>query len=59
MADVKAIAQKPLKSLDTLGEQLKFYVTAVAWMPRAIKRYKKEILRLLAEVTLGSGALAM
>jgi phospholipid/cholesterol/gamma-HCH transport system permease protein len=59
MADVKAIAQKPLKSLDTLGEQLKFYVTAVAWMPRAVKRYKKEIMRLLAEVTLGSGALAV
>lgn len=59
MADVKAIAQKPLKSLDTLGEQLKFYVTAVGWMPRAVKRYKKEILRLLAEVTLGSGALAV
>ena len=59
MADVKAIAQKPLKSIDTLGEQLKFYVTAVAWMPRAVKRYKKEILRLLAEVTLGSGALAV
>ncbi len=59
MADVKALAQKPLKSLDTLGEQLKFYVTAVGWMPRAVRRYKKEILRLLAEVTLGSGALAV
>ncbi len=59
MADVKTIAQKPLKSLDTLGEQLKFYVTAVAWMPRAVRRYKKEILRLLAEVTLGSGSLAV
>ncbi len=59
MADVKAIAQKPLKSIDTLGEQLKFYVTAVAWMPRAVRRYKKEIMRLLAEVTLGSGSLAV
>ena len=59
MADVKAIAQKPLKSLDTLGGQLKFYITAIAWMPRAVKRYKKEILRLLAEVTLGSGSLAV
>ena len=59
MADVKTIAQKPLKSLDTLGEQLKFYVTALAWVPRAVRRYKKEILRLLAEVTLGSGSLAV
>jgi phospholipid/cholesterol/gamma-HCH transport system permease protein len=59
MADVKALAQKPFKSLDTLGGQLKFYITAIAWMPRAVKRYKKEILRLLAEVTLGSGSLAV
>ncbi len=59
MADVKEFAQKPLKSLDSLGEQLKFYVTAIAWMPRAVKRYKKEIMRLLAEVTLGSGSLAV
>jgi phospholipid/cholesterol/gamma-HCH transport system permease protein len=59
MADVKAIAAKPLQQLDTLGGQLKFYVTAVAWAPRAVRRYKKEIMRLLAEVTLGSGSLAV
>ncbi len=50
MADVKAFAQRPLKSLDTLGSQLKFYVTAIAWTPKSVIRYKKEILRLLAEV---------
>ena len=35
--------------------------TSARWpgRPRAISRYKKEILRLLAEVTLGSGALAV
>ena len=59
MPDVKALAQKPMKSLDTLGDQLKFYVTAIAWTPKVIVRYKKEVLRLLAEVTLGSGALAV
>ncbi len=59
MADVKALAQKPLKSLDTLGSQLKFYVTALAWTPKALVRYKKEIVRLLGEVTFGSGALAV
>ena len=36
-----------------------FYVRALAWTPRTLRRYKKEILRLLAEVTLGSGALAV
>ena len=59
MADLKAIASRPVKSLDTLGGQLKFYVTALGWAPRAAKRYKKEIMRLLAEVTLGSGSLAV
>ena len=59
MADVKAMAQKPIKSLDTLGSQLKFYVTALAWTPKVVVRYKKEVVRLLAEVTLGSGALAV
>ena len=59
MADMKDLAQKPLRSLDELGAQLKFYIAAIAWTPRAITRYKKEILRLLAEVTLGSGALAV
>jgi phospholipid/cholesterol/gamma-HCH transport system permease protein len=59
MPDVKSIANKPLKSLDTLGSQLKFYVTAIAWAPKVIVRYKKEVMRLLAEVTLGSGSLAV
>jgi phospholipid/cholesterol/gamma-HCH transport system permease protein len=59
MADVKALAAKPLAQLDHLGEQLKFYVTALLWSPKSITRYKKEILRILAEVTLGTGALAV
>jgi len=56
---LKAAYQRPLSSLDTLGSQLAFYVKAIAWSPRTVRRYKKEILRLLAEVTLGSGALAV
>ena len=55
----KAVYEKPLASLDKLGEELSFYVRALAWTPRTIRRYKKEILRLLAEVTLGSGSLAV
>src|SRR4051794_21409755 len=56
---MRAIAAKPIGWLDDLGGQLKFYVTALVWTPKAIGRYKKEILRILAEVTLGSGALAV
>ena len=59
MANMKAIYERPLKSLDTMGEQLAFYLRALIATPRSITRYPKEILRLLAEVTLGSGALAV
>jgi phospholipid/cholesterol/gamma-HCH transport system permease protein len=59
MADIRSLARRPVESLDTLGSQLKFYVLALAWTPKAVTRYRKEILRLLAEVTLGSGALAV
>ena len=62
-ASVKSSARKavdtPLKTLDTLGEQLAFYVRALAWTPRTIRRYKKEVLRLLSEVVFGTGALAV
>src|SRR5918996_542920 len=59
MADVKSVYQRPARQLDHLGEELAFYVKAIAWTPRTIRRYRKEIVRLLAEVTLGSGALAV
>jgi phospholipid/cholesterol/gamma-HCH transport system permease protein len=59
MADVRALYTKPLRSLDNLGGELAFYARAIGWTPRALTRYKKEVLRLLAEVTLGSGALAV
>ena len=61
MVDMERLGvyQKPLRSLDDLGEELAFYIKALAWTPRTVRRYKKEILRLLAEVTLGSGALAV
>ncbi len=52
-------AGAPLRLLDSLGEQMSFYLRALAWTPRALKRYTKEVLRLLAEVSFGSGALAL
>jgi phospholipid/cholesterol/gamma-HCH transport system permease protein len=45
--------------LDVLGDQIFFFVKALLWIPRAIRRYGKEIVRLLAEVSFGSGALAV
>lgn len=47
------------RSWDHLGEQALFYLEALAAIPRAAVRYKKETLRLVAEISMGSGALAV
>ncbi|REF37306.1 MlaE family ABC transporter permease [Thermasporomyces composti] len=49
----------PIRVLDTLGAQLAFYLRALAWTPRTLRRYRREVLRLLAEVSFGTGALAV
>jgi phospholipid/cholesterol/gamma-HCH transport system permease protein len=59
MANLKSVYQKPMESLDDLGGQLRFYGRALAATPRSVTRYPKEIMRILAEVTLGSGSLAV
>ena len=53
-----ALVEGRKRSLETYGDQLLFYVKALAWTPRAITRYRREILNTLAEVTFGAGALA-
>ena len=53
------VVNRPLQTLDNLGDQMSFYLKTLAWTPRALRRYTKEILRLLAEVSFGSGALAV
>ena len=45
--------------LDRLGDQLIFYLRALVWTPRTIRRYLREVMRLLAEVSFGSGALGV
>lgn len=55
----KKAASVPLGALDNLGAQLSFYARSIGWTYRVLIRYKKEVVRLLAEVSLGSGALAL
>jgi phospholipid/cholesterol/gamma-HCH transport system permease protein len=38
---------------------MSFYLRSLAWTPRTLRSYKKEVLRLLAEVVFGSGGLAV
>ncbi|MFI0356227.1 MlaE family ABC transporter permease [Actinomadura sp. 9N407] len=49
----------PLKRLEDFGHQLSFYARAFAWVLRVLRRYRTEVLRLLAEVSLGTGGLAV
>ncbi len=59
LASLRRTLHRPVDALDDLGGQLSFYARALAWTPRTLRRYKKEVLRLLAEVTFGTGALAV
>jgi phospholipid/cholesterol/gamma-HCH transport system permease protein len=59
MANLSAIYRKPAGALDDLGRQMLFYIRVIKSVPRTIMNYGKEILRLLAEVALGSGSLAI
>jgi phospholipid/cholesterol/gamma-HCH transport system permease protein len=56
---VRRVLDGLLGMLDDLGAQLSFYARSFAWTWRVLLRYKREVVRLLAEVALGSGALAL
>ncbi|HET8603619.1 MAG TPA: ABC transporter permease [Marmoricola sp.] len=45
--------------LEEYGDQLLFYGKALAWAPRAVGRYKREIGNILAEVAFGVGGLSI
>ncbi|MGH3378271.1 MAG: MlaE family ABC transporter permease [Actinoallomurus sp.] len=55
----KRVIDAPMERLEDFGHQMAFYVRAFAWMWRVTVRYKKEVIRLLAEVSLGTGGLAV
>ncbi len=59
MARLSTLYEQPLSTLDTLGRQMLFYVRVLMSIPRTIANYSREIMRLLAEVALGSGSLAL
>lgn len=59
LTSARRAAGAPVRLLDDLGDQLSFYLRSLAWTPRTVRRYKKEVLRLLSEVVFGSGGLAV
>ena len=46
-------------AVDGIGEQALFYGESVRYIPNALTRYRRETIRLVAEMTLGAGALVM
>lgn len=61
MSEIKAsrLWEKPANSLAEMGKDIRFHGLVLAWIPRTLKRYPRDILRLLSEVSFGSGALAV
>jgi len=45
--------------IETWGDQLVFYVKALAWTPRVLRTYREETAKTLAEVVFGVGALSV
>ncbi|MFI5533798.1 MlaE family ABC transporter permease [Kitasatospora sp. NPDC051853] len=59
MALPSRAARGPLGWLETVGDHLVFHLAALLWIPRALRRYFREVQRLLAEVAFGSGGLGV
>ncbi len=50
---------RPVGSLGRLGDHISFYGRALAGVPHAFVHYRREIIRLIAEISMGAGTLAM
>jgi phospholipid/cholesterol/gamma-HCH transport system permease protein len=54
-----SVVHNQRKRVEQYGDQLLFYVKALAWTPVAVKRYRREISHILAEVAFGAGGLSL
>ncbi len=60
--DVSASARqfkRPTDILGRIGDHMLFYVRALGGVPHAAIHFRKEIIRLIAEISMGAGTLAM
>lgn len=51
--------KRPAATLGRIGDHTLFYAKAIATTPFAITHYRREIIRLIAEISMGAGTLAM
>ena len=51
--------ERPVASLGRIGDHTQFYGKALAGIPFAAVHYRREVIRLIAEISMGAGTLAM
>ena len=56
---ISRLKSGPARALDTVGEQGLFYARVMTGIPRALRRHPREVVRLIAELGMGTGALAL
>lgn len=51
--------ERPLTTVKRIGDQALFYWSAITAIPYSVRYYRSEIVRLIAEISMGAGTLAM
>jgi len=51
--------RRPARFFSRIGDHTLFYGKAIGGIPQAVVRYRTEIIRLIAEISMGAGTLAM
>lgn len=51
--------RRPVAWLSGIGDHMIFYLKALGGIPHAIVHFRKEVIRLIAEISMGAGTLAM
>ena len=54
-----SVVRTQRKQVEEYGDQLLFYLKALAWTPVAVRKYRREISKTLAEVAFGAGGLSL
>jgi phospholipid/cholesterol/gamma-HCH transport system permease protein len=52
-------ARRPIGVLGRIGDHTSFYGRALAGVPHAVVNYRREVIRLIAEISMGAGTMAM
>lgn len=56
---IDAVRRAPLRTLDAIGTHGLFYARVLAGVPRALRKHPGEVVKLIAELGTGTGALAL